>query len=66
MKCFDFFKNFENLEKIYLFFFFLFLNYEMHKWKDIELVQRKDWNLVQELKDDFKLLVEEEFIRFLV
>lgn len=65
MKCFDFFKNFENLEKIYL-FFFLFLNYEMHKWKDIELVQRKDWNLVQELKDDFKLLVEEEFIRFLV
>lgn len=40
-----FFKNFENLEKIYL-FFFLFLNYEMHKWKDIELVQGKDWNLV--------------------
>lgn len=45
MKCFDFFKNLENLERIYL-FFFLFLNYEMHKWKDIELVQRKDWNLV--------------------
>lgn len=38
----------------------------MNKWKDIELVQRKDWNLVYELKDDFKLLVEEEFIRFLV